>query len=87
MNATGDQEAAERSYRRAIAAAERQNAKALEVRAATNVAHLWRDQCNRAEARDLLAPIYGWFAEGFVVPRRLWLGEPELDPSLLRQPP
>ena len=65
MNATGDQEAAERSYRRAIRAAERQNAKALEVRAATCLARLWRDQGKRKEARDLLAPVYGWFTEGF----------------------
>jgi predicted ATPase len=67
-NATGDQEAAERSYRRAIAAAERQNAKALEVRAATSLARLWRDQGKRTEAHDLLAPIYGWFTEGFGTP-------------------
>jgi predicted ATPase len=65
MNATGDQEAAERSYRRAIGAAERQNAKGLEVRAATSLARLWRDQDKRTEARDLLAPVYGWFTEGF----------------------
>jgi len=32
---------------------------------ATNLARLWRDQGKRAEARDLLAPVYGWFAEGF----------------------
>jgi tetratricopeptide (TPR) repeat protein len=67
-NATGDQEAAERSYRRAIAAAERQNAKALEVRAATSLVRLWRDQGKRTEAHDLLAPIYGWFTEGFGTP-------------------
>jgi hypothetical protein len=52
LNVTGDQEAAERSYRRAISAAERQNAKALEVRAATSLARLWRDQGKRDEARD-----------------------------------
>jgi predicted ATPase/class 3 adenylate cyclase len=68
MNATGDQEAAERSYRRAIGAAERQNAKGLEVRAATSLARLWRDQDKRTEARDLLAPVYGWFTEGFDTP-------------------
>ena len=65
MNATGDQEAAERSYHRAIAAAERQNAKGLEIRVATSLARLWRDQGDRAKARNLLAPIYGWFIEGF----------------------
>ena len=68
MNATGDQEAAERSYHRAIAAAERQNAKGLEIRAATSLARLWRDQGKGADARSLLAPIYGWFTEGFDAP-------------------
>jgi tetratricopeptide (TPR) repeat protein len=68
MNATDDQEAAERSYRRAIGAAERQNAKALKVRAATSLARLWRDQGKCTEARDLLAPVYGWFTEGFDTP-------------------
>jgi predicted ATPase len=37
----------------------------MELRAATNLASLWRDQGKRAEAHDLLAPIYGWFTEGF----------------------
>jgi predicted ATPase len=37
----------------------------LELRAATSLARLWRDQGKRTEARDLLAPIYGWFTEGF----------------------
>jgi predicted ATPase len=68
MNAAGDRQAAERSYHRAIAAAERQNAKGLEIRAATSLARLWRDQGKRTEARDLLAPIYGWFTEGFDTP-------------------
>ena len=68
MNATGDQEAAERSYRRAIDAAERQTAKALEVRAATSLTRLWRDQDKRTEAYDLLAAVYGWFTEGFDTP-------------------
>jgi tetratricopeptide (TPR) repeat protein len=56
LNATGDQAAAERSYRRAVAVADRQNAKALELRATTNLACLWRDQGKRTEAHDLLAP-------------------------------
>ncbi len=37
----------------------------LELRAATSLARLWRDQGKRAEAHDLLAPVYGWFTEGF----------------------
>jgi hypothetical protein len=51
LNATGDQAAAERSYRRALAVADRQNAKALELRAATSLARLWRDQGKRTEAQ------------------------------------
>jgi tetratricopeptide (TPR) repeat protein len=59
---------AEESYCRALAAARAQRAKFWELRAATNLARLWRDQSKRAEARDLLAPIYGWFTEGFDTP-------------------
>jgi predicted ATPase len=40
----------------------------LEVRAATSLARLWRDQGKRTEARDLLAPVYNWFTEGFDTP-------------------
>src|SRR3984893_16740841 len=43
----------------------RQQAKAYELRAATSLARLWGERGRRAEARDLLAPIYGWFTEGF----------------------
>jgi class 3 adenylate cyclase/tetratricopeptide (TPR) repeat protein len=63
--ATGDQAAAEQSYRQALAVAQRQSAKLFELRAAISLAGLWRDQGKRAEARDLLAPVYGWFTEGF----------------------
>ena len=42
-----------------------QEAKSFELRAATSLARLWRDQGKRAEARDLLAPLYAWFTEGF----------------------
>ena len=58
-------EQAERSFLRAIEVARRQRAKTAELRAATSLARLWRDQGKRAEARDLLAPVYGWFTEGF----------------------
>ena len=58
-------EQAERSFLRAIEVARRQRAKTAELRAATSLARLWRDQGKRPEARDLLAPIYGWFTEGF----------------------
>ena len=40
----------------------------FELRAATRLARLWSDQGKRTEARDLLAPIYGWFTEGFDTP-------------------
>jgi predicted ATPase len=68
LSAAGDQTAAEESYHRALAVARRQRAKTLELRAATSLARLWRDQGKRIEARDLLAPIYGWFTEGFDTP-------------------
>ena len=65
LNATGDQTAAERHYRQALGVAERQSAKLFQLRASTSLARLWRDQGKRNEARKLLAPIYGWFTEGF----------------------
>jgi len=65
LTAIGDQVAAERSYQQAIAVAKRQSAKMFELRASTNLARLWRDQGKRNEARELLAPVYGWFTEGF----------------------
>jgi tetratricopeptide (TPR) repeat protein len=68
LNAAGDRSAAERHYHQAIAVAERQSAKLLQLRASTNLARLWRDQDKRAEARDLLGPIYSWFTEGFDAP-------------------
>ena len=68
LNATGDRAAAEESYHRALAVARRQSAKTPELHAATSLARLWRDQGKRAEARDLLAPVYGWFTEGHDTP-------------------
>jgi predicted ATPase len=44
------------------------NTQTFELRTATGLARLWRDQGKRTEARDLLAPIYGWFTEGFDTP-------------------
>jgi predicted ATPase len=66
--AMGKSHEAEDSYHRALSVARRQAARFSELRAATSVAHLWRDQGKRAEARDLLASIYGWFTEGFDTP-------------------
>ena len=60
QNASG----AEAEYGAALATARRQGARMLELRAATGLARLRRDRGARAAARDLLAPVYGWFAEG-----------------------
>ncbi len=58
----------EASLARAIEIARRQNARCFELRAATSLARFWNDCGRRAEARDLLTPIYGWFTEGFDTP-------------------
>src|SRR5262245_33927058 len=58
-------EEAEGCFRQAIDIARQQKAKSLELRAAMSLARLWQQQGRRAEARDLLAPTYGWFTEGF----------------------
>jgi predicted ATPase len=52
-------------FERALTIARQQQAKSWELRAAMSMARLWRDQGKRDEARDLLAPVYGWFTEGF----------------------
>ena len=52
-------------FERALAVAREQQAKSWELRAAMNMVCLWRDQGERRQARDLLAPVYGWFTEGF----------------------
>ena len=57
-------EAAERLHQ-ALDIARRQEAKALELRAAMSLARLWQQQGKRAAAYELLAPVYGWFTEGF----------------------
>jgi predicted ATPase len=57
--------AAEAHFQRALEIARRQQARSWELRATTSMARLWRDQGKRDEARDLLAPIYEWFIEGF----------------------
>jgi len=56
---------AEAYFGHALAIARAQQAKSWELRAATSMARLWRDRGKRDEARDLLAPVYGWFTEGF----------------------
>jgi len=60
-----DEQRAEVSFRRALEIAQQQQAKAWELRVASSLARLWAGQGRRREARDLLAPVYGWFTEGF----------------------
>jgi class 3 adenylate cyclase/predicted ATPase len=59
------QDRVEQCYKNALESARRREAKSWELRAAMSMARLWRDQGKRDEARELLAPIYGWFTEGF----------------------
>ena len=56
---------AERYFERALEVARRQQAKSWELRAAIGLARLWRSQGKPQQARELLAPVYGWFTEGF----------------------
>ena len=56
---------AEVYFERGLAVARSQQAKSWELRAAMSIARLWRDQGKRREAHELLAPVYGWFTEGF----------------------
>jgi len=56
---------AEACFQQALDVARRQQAKSLELRAAMSLARLWQQQGKRQEAYALLAPIYGWFTEGF----------------------
>ncbi|HKM68845.1 MAG TPA: tetratricopeptide repeat protein [Stellaceae bacterium] len=64
----GHTEAAEELYRRALSIAAEQEVKLWELRAAASLARLRRDQGRSAEARNLLAPVYNWFTEGFDTP-------------------
>ena len=65
MSPEPDAAKAEGHFERALAVARAQQAKSFELRAAMSMARLWRDQGKRDEAQDLLAPVYGWFTEGF----------------------
>jgi predicted ATPase len=56
---------AQAHFDRALIVARQQQAKFLELRAAMSLARLWRDQGKVRQARELLAPVYGWFTEGF----------------------
>jgi predicted ATPase len=65
MSPEPDAAKAEACFERALAVARAQQAKSWELRAAISMARLWRDQGKRDEARELLAPVYSWFTEGF----------------------
>jgi class 3 adenylate cyclase/predicted ATPase len=65
---TEDHASAEACFRTAIDIARRQNAKLWELRSSVSLAWMLRDQGKRREARDLLAPVYDWFTEGFGTP-------------------
>ena len=60
-----DEAKAETYFERALSVARQQQAKSWELRAAMSLARLWRDEGKVQQARDLLAPVYGWFTEGF----------------------
>src|SRR5262249_7996050 len=62
---TPDAAKAEAYFERALTVARSQHAKSWELRAAMSLARLWRDQGKPQQARELLAPVYGWFTEGF----------------------
>jgi predicted ATPase len=63
--AAADEAEAEACFHQALDIARRQQAKSWELRAAMSLSRLWQRQGRRTEARELLAPIYGWFTEGF----------------------
>jgi class 3 adenylate cyclase/predicted ATPase len=58
-------EESQNAFAEALSVARKQQAKSYELRAATSLARLWAEQGRRSEARELLAPVYGWFTEGF----------------------
>jgi predicted ATPase len=64
----GQAATAEELYRKALGIAREQEAKLWELRAGASLARLWRDQGRRTAARDLIAPVYGWFTEGSATP-------------------
>ena len=68
LGAEPDAVKAEAYFASALEIARKQEAKSWELRAAMSMARLWRDQGKREQARDLLAPVYGWFTDGFDTP-------------------
>jgi predicted ATPase len=65
MSPEPDRTKAEAYFERALAVARQQQAKSWELRTSMSLARLWRDQGKVQQARELLAPVYGWFTEGF----------------------
>src|SRR4029077_10121853 len=65
QQSSDNQAEAESCFHRALEIARNQQAKSFELRTATSLARLWQQQGKRQEAYDLLAPVYGWFSEGF----------------------
>ena len=65
LSEASDQRLAEERYSAAIEISRSQSAKMWELRAATRLARLWQSQGKTTKARDVLAPVYGWFTEGF----------------------
>jgi predicted ATPase len=65
QQAVPDTAQAEACFQQALAVARGQQAKSLELRAAVSLARLWQQQDKRTAAHELLAPVYGWFTEGF----------------------
>ena len=65
LSLKGDLEGAERKFLASLAWARRQEAKSWELRTSTSLARLWQSQGKRQHAYELLAPVYGWFTEGF----------------------
>ena len=68
LQGQGNSGAAEEIYRKALSIAQQQGAKLWELRVAASLARLWRDQGRRAEARNILKSVFGWFTEGFHTP-------------------
>jgi predicted ATPase len=69
---------AQACFQQALDVARSQQVRSLELRAATSLGRLWQQQGKRAEARQLLAEVYGWFTEGFDTPD-LWEAKALLD--------
>jgi predicted ATPase/DNA-binding SARP family transcriptional activator len=68
LHVSGDEDGAEASFLKAIEVAQQQEAKSWELRASTDLAHLWQEQGKKKQAKKMLSEIYNWFTEGFKAP-------------------